>query len=186
MSDNKSNPALGVVYAIIFVVGIIFFVKIIQPKNITPEQSTTESRVISTSENMGDYARERMNDSPTENSNVSPKENLIAHNICSECGNSVSNDAREYAGDVVSEYSPYYVCGDACQRQHILKKMRAEMTPNPTNEVQTGIDGRIYSKDACSLCNGTGIETATASNPATGVRERRVCPQCEGRGVESW
>lgn len=50
----------------------------------------------------------------------------------------------------------------------------------------TGSDGKIYENAACSLCGGTGIETATARNPATGEMESRVCPQCNGTGHQSY
>ncbi|WP_286926195.1 hypothetical protein [Flavobacterium sp. UBA4197] len=50
----------------------------------------------------------------------------------------------------------------------------------------TGSDGRIYENAPCSLCNGTGIEEATAANPYTGERTRRVCPQCQGKGHQNY
>jgi DnaJ-class molecular chaperone len=54
------------------------------------------------------------------------------------------------------------------------------------SDYSTGSDGRIYENAPCTLCRGTGIEMSTAPNPATGKWESRVCPQCGGRGHESY
>lgn len=51
-------------------------------------------------------------------------------------------------------------------------------------EHHVGSDGRIYENSSCSLCRGTGIESGR--NIATGELEQRVCPMCEGRGVQSY
>lgn len=45
----------------------------------------------------------------------------------------------------------------------------------------TGSDGRVYENAPCSLCGGTGIEKAVNS-----LGSDRVCPQCEGRGHQSY
>ena len=139
---------------------------------------SNDEEQVSTSESTGTYNEESGFDSS--------KYETLAMNHCSECGREMNSNAPEYKGDVVSDYAPYYVCGDACQREHIIKKMRAEMTPAPSDNYEMGSDGRVYETTACQLCNGTGVEVATASNPATGERERRICPVCEGRGVQSY
>lgn len=54
-----------------------------------------------------------------------------------------------------------------------------------TNSNESGYyvtqDGRLNENASCSLCNGTGIERAINS---TG--NDRICPQCEGRGHQSY
>jgi hypothetical protein len=52
------------------------------------------------------------------------------------------------------------------------------------NKYETGNDGRVYETDACSLCNGTGLEKGR--NMATGEAESRICPMCDGKGVRSY
>lgn len=49
---------------------------------------------------------------------------------------------------------------------------------------QLGNDGRVYEKNKCGLCKGTGYETG--KNIATGKMDVRVCPMCDGRGIKSY
>ena len=44
-------------------------------------------------------------------------------------------------------------------------------------------DGRVYEKDVCPLCKGTGIE-----RPMNNLTNEtgRICPMCDGRGVRSY
>ena len=75
------------------------------------------------------------------------------------------------------------------QFNDVAKKYGLDLEDSETNssnegQYKMGNDGRVYEKNKCSLCKGTGIETGR--NIATGETEGRICPMCTGRGVRSY
>lgn len=113
--------------------------------------------------------------------------------ICSVCGNSFKgNGYEEQIDGSWEELSNDYqgtICSPTCGRKNNEKlndAVRGYEESNSTNNSDYGMgnDGRVYEKNACGLCKGTGIETGR--NIATGEQEGRICPMCDGKGVRSY
>ena len=120
------------------------------------------------------------------------KERVIVRH-CIICNKDITNDSNK----ISPSKNDLYYCLPCYERQlkmcrDIQSQAQDKADNSSGNENQnesdysTGSDGRIYENAACSLCGGTGIEMGTAPNPVTGKWEPRVCPQCGGRGHESY
>lgn len=112
---------------------------------------------------------------------------------CSVCGVSFNgNGFEEQIDGSWKELSNDYqgtICSPTCGRKNNEKlndAVRGYEESNSTNNSDYGMgnDGRVYEKNACGLCKGTGIETGR--NIATGELEGRICPMCDGKGVRSY
>ncbi len=123
----------------------------------------------------------------------------VTSNICSICGNKFANRGYEEGTDGVWREleDPYQgqICSPTCGRKHneqfndVAKKYgvdleEAESNTSSQGDYKMGNDERVYETNACSLCKGTGIETA--KNIATGETDGRICPMCDGKGVRSY
>lgn len=126
-----------------------------------------------------------------------PSDVTTETNICGQCGHRFSGRGYSEVSEGVWEETqePYqsFICSYSCRLKHTgkwetyLKGLKGEASTNmDSSGYSTGSDGRIYENHNCELCNGTGIETATAPSPITGRVEGRVCPMCEGRGRRSY
>jgi hypothetical protein len=113
--------------------------------------------------------------------------------VCSVCGKSFKgNGYQEQIDGSWKELSDDYqgtICSPTCGRKNNEKlndAIRSYKESNSTNNSDNvlGNDGRVYEKNACGLCKGTGIETGR--NIATGEKEGRICPMCDGKGVRSY
>ncbi len=97
--------------------------------------------------------------------------------ICAECGNECTKNNEVHLID--SEMESYYLCGSSnCVASHNRKAAETRVKP----QYSMGRDGRIYDKEPCSLCGGSGIEEVHNSLGD----ERRVCPMCHGKGHENY
>lgn len=97
--------------------------------------------------------------------------------VCDICGKHFTGRGYEEVSEGVWEETkePYqsFVCSRECGLKH---------TSSWEKLVGKKRDGRIYEKEPCGLCNGTGIEEV--HNSLGDVR--RVCPMCHGKGYENY
>lgn len=102
-------------------------------------------------------------------------------NACEVCGNQFSgNGYTEVSEDVWTKtQEPYqsFICSKSCGYRH------TENWNKQLSKYSSGSDGRIYDKDACGLCGGTGIEVSRSSLLG---EQRRTCPMCDGKGRQSY
>lgn len=113
--------------------------------------------------------------------------------VCSVCGNSFKGNGYEEQIDgsweELDDNLQGTICSPSCGEKNNEKlndAVRGYEESNSTNnsDYQMGDDGIIYENNACSLCKGTGIETGR--NIATGEKEGRICPMCDGKGVRTY
>lgn len=98
---------------------------------------------------------------------------------CEVCGNTFTGNGYEkcYDGSWRECRDPYisWICGPTCGQKSVEKLERL------SRQIQN--DGKIYDKDPCSLCNGTGIEKNKSS---LSNEYGRICPMCNGKGRQSY
>lgn len=163
----KISLAIGSVYGVILL--LLFTVYII-------------SNSI-TSQNSGEIQNETRDIVPTEINLVK-----YTNNFCAECGaKCVEGKEIPSTGDIISRYNPYYICGSTeCINSRYNRVMEVTGRNEETSFRKTGdsrylqgSDGRIYEKDVCGLCDGTGYE----SNRYGYVR---LCSMCQGKGHRNY
>lgn len=112
---------------------------------------------------------------------VNQETNNADSNICDECGNRFYGNGYTEVSDGVwtKTEEPYqsFICSKSCGYRH------TEKWNKQLGKYSSSSDGRIYDKDACGLCGGTGIEVSRSSLLG---EQRRVCPMCDGKGKQSY
>lgn len=128
--------------------------------------------------NRGDLKTENASDGTESQSSV--EINYTGHK-CAECRNRCI-DSREISskGDILSNYKPYYLCGDMDCIEKRYDKILSLQSGKANSDYSVGKDGQIYESEKCGLCNGTGIERSAYHG------ESRVCPLCDGRGKQNY
>ena len=132
--------------------------------------------------------RESKNDSNTEqsqnstgnNSNSTNEESF--KNTCTICGKLFTGKGYTEVRDGVWEKCVDLqcpICSQTCGMKH-TNKMNGYV--NSTRKDLN--DGRIYEKNACSMCKGTGLETSY--DAFTRRYNSRTCPMCDGKGVRGY
>lgn len=113
-------------------------------------------------------------------------------NNCTICGRNFTGNGFSEIADGVWQLSDNshqsYICSQNCGRKHTEEINRILNRSNTNSNsgssgYQQGNDGRVYEKNACPLCSGTGLETGREYD---GSKVSRVCPMCDGRGVRSY
>ncbi|MNK07661.1 hypothetical protein D3C87_255770 [compost metagenome] len=96
--------------------------------------------------------------------------------ICDQCKNKfIGRGYTEVSDGVWQETKePYqsYICSRECGLKHTSK----------WHSILGKKDGKVYDKEPCGLCEGTGIEKNRSSMSS---EYGRVCPQCDGKGYQS-
>jgi hypothetical protein len=174
------NPKLILNYLVFFVVlGSFFYYKEIYLKKQAQSKLTTESTIETIN-----------NDS-----------NVESTTVCNICGNEFyGNGYEEQSNGSFKELEyPYsnQICSPKCGRKQVqninrvarkygvdLDEQNSESNSNTQGDYRKDNDRRVYEKNNCSLCKGTGVEKGR--NMATGESQSRICPMCEGRGVRSY
>jgi hypothetical protein len=116
--------------------------------------------------------------------------NEFSGNHCAVCGNPCKKDKEiPSSGDAVSNYEPYYICGENMDCVYERERQNKELgnsnqsdynalDSRPKNDYEMGSDGRVYDTNPCSLCEGDGIEGFGDNT--------RICPMCDGKGRQSY
>lgn len=104
--------------------------------------------------------------------------------ICSICGRKFAGNGYEEVSDGVwktcSNQYQCQICSPSCGMKHTAK-MNGIINSLP--ESRQNRDDKIYEKNVCSMCNGTGIEKNTSHLTD---EYGRVCPMCDGKGVRTF
>lgn len=131
------------------------------------------------------------------NSEILQNKNQIM-TICSICGNKFEGNGYEEVSNGVwkelHEPNSGTICSVSCGRKHaqefddIANSFGVDLNESNSNNQNGGDydmknDGKVYETNACSICNGTGIEKNRSSfSDEVG----RICPMCDGKGVRSY
>lgn len=98
---------------------------------------------------------------------------------CSICGKTFKGPGYEAVAEGVwklcKEPMQCLICSPSCGRKHDANINKLLNLDNS--------DGRIYDKDDCSLCKGTGIEK---NHSSLSNEYGRVCPMCDGKGKRGY
>jgi len=171
-NKKSSNSTYTYLFIFCFIIGFLVW-----NSNDNSDDIQTESDILS-----------------TENSTIET-DSYVSTTICKICGNEFSGDGYDKIDGIFQRNTNLQteLCSSSCARQEeknieekydkILENYGYETTKN-SDKLKVGQDGRLYENNACSLCNGTGIEKGR--NIATGEVEGRICPMCDGRGVRSY
>ena len=177
MENQKANKNYGLIIIAIIAIMSIFTV-------FAPDKN------IRTNQDNGKKDATALQESGEENTSANEKE---IH--CIVCDKNLTND--DYDRISPNGDGNYYctLCYEKTIKD-VKNKLQSKAVENyqsveadnseNQSDYSTGSDGRIYENAPCSLCGGTGVEMGTAPNPVTGKWEPRVCPQCGGKGHESY
>ena len=123
--------------------------------------------------------------SNAQSNEVTSSNSTVSTTICSICGRQFTGSGYEEVVEGIWKpcSNPQYlcqVCSPSCGMRHTAK-MNGIL--NQLNIKNHSNDGRVYEKDVCPLCKGTGIE-----RPMNNLTNEtgRICPMCDGRGVRSY
>jgi len=138
------------------------------------------------------YPSNKTNEPKPNNIVVTPpvEDNYVDYtgHLCGECGQKcVVGKEIPSKGDIISNFQPYYICGDIkCVESRYQKDIRANRSGRPTTFRKTmdsrylqGSDGKLYEKELCGMCDGSGYE----SNRYGHVQK---CHLCDGKGHKNY
>lgn len=104
--------------------------------------------------------------------------NSTETNVCQKCGNPFTGSGyTEVAHGVwleTQEPHQSFICSESCGSLHTKKWERI---------LEKKRDSKVYDKEPCSLCEGTGIERNRSS---MSDEYGRTCPMCNGKGFQSY
>lgn len=104
--------------------------------------------------------------------------NSTETNVCQSCGNRfIGRGYTEVAHGVWREtQEPYqsFICSKSCGSSHTKKW---------ENTLGKKRDGKVYDKEPCGLCEGTGIEK---NHSSMSDEYGRKCPMCNGKGFQNY
>jgi hypothetical protein len=114
-----------------------------------------------------------------------PEESTVSEDIisCQVCNKQIIGHG--YNPELLGVDGQSYFCSLNCAKVDDInstEKWNKILRKYGKEEIKSQLgDDKVYDKNACTMCKGTGIEKNTAQH-ILGGEAGRVCPMCEGKG----